>query len=109
MRLGSGAQRRQRIGAYTPDMPSMERPTIAYTREDPNCAPCPFSTDDWRRMTVWALRSRLRHQVTPREQAAALVLGSGGLPFLFGDLDVARVVVADFNEKDVIAPTLARI
>lgn len=85
---------------------SEELPNIA--TDYPNCAPCPFSTDTWGRLAVWSLRNRLNHQVTPRERSAALLLGSGGLPFLFGDLLVARAVVADFNEE-VIDITLARV
>lgn len=108
MSAGAREQVRQHDGVDYAGMDPTEQLPHPNAVEYANCLPCPFSTDDWRRPTVWALRSRLNRQVTPPEQSAALVLGPGGFPFLWGDLQVARAVIADLNEKEVIGTAMAR-
>ncbi|HEX7963133.1 MAG TPA: hypothetical protein VF466_00935 [Candidatus Saccharimonadales bacterium] len=63
-----------------------------------SCAAYPFANDRWNMGTVASLRLRLEAQRTPIEQATALVIGSGGLPYLFGHAEVSAVCSADASD-----------
>jgi hypothetical protein len=47
-------------------------------------------------------------QTTPKERAAGLVIGSGGLPYILARIGVSKLVVADLHAS-VIASTLSRV
>lgn len=81
------------------------RPVEHTPIRDVNCAPFVFSSDEWNRRTVRSLRRRINRQVTPPEQSAALVLGSGDIPFLFEWFLGSRVVVSDLH-RHVIRTTI---
>ncbi len=84
------------------------------TRPDPvrrayynNCRPFPFSTDIWTSDTVAELNAYTRRQTTPREKAAGVVIGSGGLPYILARICVSRLVVDDLYES-VVDRTIGR-
>lgn len=66
-----------------------------YTHELRTCAPYPFSNDEWDAGNSAALFDMLRAQTTPEENAAALVIGAGGMPYLLGRLGISRLVLVD--------------
>lgn len=72
---------------------------------DVNCAPFVFSSDEWRRRRIWSLKHRAARQVTPPEHSAALLLGSGDMPFFFSFFRGRRAVVSDLH-RHVIDTTI---
>lgn len=70
--------------------------------------PFRFANDLWRPDTVTDLKDRLNSQTTPPEQSAALLIGSGGLPYLLGMLrEAPRIFDVDYNDQ-VLAMTAWR-
>ena len=62
------------------------------------CFPFRFSNDRWTANVVGDLHERLQSQTTPAEESAALVVGSGGLPYLLGTLRASRIFVVDLHQ-----------
>jgi hypothetical protein len=63
------------------------------------CSPFPFSNDHWQRRTVREMQRRMNHSSIPAERSAALVVGSGGLPYLFSRLNVGRIFNVDLSQE----------
>lgn len=74
---------------------------ISPYKSDDSCRAFPFSTDEWSPETVDTLRKRLAAQRTPREKAAGLVIGAGGLPYICDQLAVSQIIVADLHEPTI--------
>lgn len=82
----------------------------AQTRSLPKkkCSSFRFSNDRWSTNAVNALSKTLDSQHTSPEASAALVVGSGGLPYLLSHLNTPRVFGIDLSD-DVLILTAWRI
>jgi hypothetical protein len=72
------------------------------------CAPFRFSNDVWSPDAVRDLQVRLQEQHANPETSAALVVGSGGLPYLLSHLSTRKIFGIDLSDE-VISATLGRI
>lgn len=73
------------------------------------CAAYPFSNDRWTRTQTMRLKELLAKQdPEQKDRATALVVGSGGLPYILGYLGASRIVVLD-RAQSVIDSVKMRI
>jgi len=63
------------------------------------CAEYPYSNDRWSVPEVNTLDNLSAQQITPEERATALVIGSGGFPYIAGHTKFTDVVVVDLSSS----------
>lgn len=63
------------------------------------CRPFLYSNDIWTPQTVNAFRTHVRDLGVPRQEAAGIVVGAGGLPYILGHVSVGALGVIEIAEE----------